>query len=212
MRVRHKPWAKDMLADHPEYVVAEPEKLAGSWQDEFKNSQPIHLEIGSGKGQFIVNMALKYPNINFIGLEMFDSVLVTALQRALEVDLPNLRLIRADGRKITEFFQSGEISQLYLNFSDPWPKSKHAKRRLTHENFLTNYQVVLKKDGHLQFKTDNQSLFEYSLVSLSQYGMVLDDISLDLHNSEIPDNVMTEYEEKFSSRGQAIYYLLAHFK
>ncbi|MGX7364076.1 tRNA (guanosine(46)-N7)-methyltransferase TrmB [Aerococcus suis] len=212
MRVRHKPWAKDLLNEHPEYVVQASEDLKGEWESEFKNTHPIHLEVGSGKGQFIVGMAKKFPDINFIGIEMFDSVLVTALQRALEEDLPNLRLIRTDGRKVSEYFASGEVEQLYLNFSDPWPKKRHAKRRLTHKNFLSAYENILPKEGRIQFKTDNQGLFEYSLCSMSQYGMVFDNISLDLHHSDIDNHVMTEYEEKFSKKGQRINYLLAHFK
>lgn len=212
MRVRHKPWAKEMLESHPEYVSLSPEYHKGKWHSVFKNDNPIHLEIGSGKGQFIVNMAKQNPQINFIGIEMFDSVLVTALQRALEEDLPNLKLIRMDGREITTVFDQGEITKVYLNFSDPWPKNRHEKRRLTYASFLKTYQEVLTNNGKLQFKTDNQKLFEYSLCSLSQYEMILEEVSLNLHQSQLlPDNVMTEYEEKFSGRGQAIYYLLAHF-
>lgn len=212
MRVRNKPWAKDEMAKHREYVVLEPEELKGKWQAEFKNDAPIHLEVGTGKGQFITEMARRNPDTNFIGLELQDSVLVMALEKVLEEEnIPNLRLVLGNAQELNQYFEDGEISKLFLNFSDPWPKSRHAKRRLTFKTFLDQYKQVLKDDGLLQFKTDNQGLFEYSLTSMSQYGMDFLEISLDLHNSDIEDNVQTEYEEKFSKRGFRINYMVAKF-
>lgn len=213
MRVRHKPWARAMIGDHPEWVVPEPKAHAGEWNDVFGNDKPLHVEVGTGKGQFIINMAKKYPEQNFIGIELQSDVLVMALEQALETELTNLCFINGNGQEIAEYFEQGEVDQLYLNFSDPWPKRRHAKRRLTNERFLSEYEKILAKDGYLQFKTDNRGLFEYSLASLSQYGMVLEEVSLDLHESELAeDNVTTEYEDKFSAKGQPIYYLLAVFK
>lgn len=212
MRVRHKPWAKDLIAQHPELVITDPYDKKGHWHEIFANDHPIHVEVGTRKGQFLIEMAKTYPEINFIGIEMISDVLVMALQKAMETELSNLRFIRGDGNHVSDMFAEEEVGEIYLNFSDPWPKKRHAKRRLTHENFLKQYQDILKPDGRLIFKTDNQGLFEYSLTSLSHYGMVLDDVSLDLHNSGVTDNIMTEYEAKFSQKGQRIYRLIAHFK
>jgi len=213
MRVRNKPWAKDEMAEHREYVVLEPTELKGKWQAEFNNDAPIRLEVGTGKGQFIIEMARQHPEANFIGLELQDSVLVMALEKVLEYEnIPNLRFVLGNAKELEQYFEKGEISQLYLNFSDPWPKSRHEKRRLTFKTFLDQYKYVLKDDGLLQFKTDNQGLFEYSLTSMSQYGMDFLEISLDLHHSKIEGNVQTEYEEKFSKRGSRINYMLATFK
>lgn len=213
MRVRNKPWAKDAMAEHREYVILEPETMQGKWQAEFKNDHPVHLEVGTGKGQFIIEMARRNPDVNFIGLELQDSVLVMAMEKALEGELlPNLRFILGNALELSSYFKEGEVAKLFLNFSDPWPKARHAKRRLTFKNFLDQYKHVLQTDGFLQFKTDNQGLFEYSLTSMSQYGMDFLEISLNLHESDIEGNVQTEYEEKFSARGFRINYMLAKFK
>lgn len=205
MRLRNKPWAKDALAAHPEMVIQDPAQWKGRWHERFGNNNPIHIEIGSGKGQFVSGMARQNPNINYIGIEIQESVLVVALEKALAADVPNLQLLHVNGGQVTDYFEDGEVAQIYLNFSDPWPKKRHAKRRLTHESFLVGYEKVLPPFGELHFKTDNRGLFEYSLASFSQFGLVLKQVWLDLHQVEFLGNVMTEYEEKFSAKGHPIY-------
>lgn len=213
MRLRHKPWAKDYLEENAGIVVKEPQTKKGKWSVIFSNSNPIHVEVGTGKGQFVVGMALANPEVNYIGIEHFDSILVSAVEKTVDAGVPhNLRLLRANGKELADIFEEGEVSRIYLNFSDPWPKTKHAKRRLTYKSFLELYEHVLTDDGEIHFKTDNRGLFEYSLVSLSQYGMELLDVSLDLHAEMPEDNVMTEYEEKFSAKGQPIYRLEAKYR
>lgn len=213
MRVRYKPWARAELQAHPELVVQNPDDLKGNWQQEFGNNQPIHLEVGTGKGQFIINSAIKNPNINFVSIEINESVLVIALEKALEAaQIKNLRFVASDGREVSSFFNANEVSQLYLNFSDPWPKKRHTKRRLTSPTFLQQYKSVLIADGQIHFKTDNQTLFEYSLHSMSTFGMAFDRVWLDLHSDDAEDNIMTEYEEKFSSKGKPIYKLVARYR
>lgn len=210
MRLRNKPWAKDFMGEHPDVLILEEEGKNIKWKAIFGNEQPIHVEVGTGKGQFVIGMALANPEINYIGVEHFDNVIVSALEKVIEADKPsNLRLIRGNGANLEELFGAGELDRVYLNFSDPWPKTRHAKRRLTHESFLARYENVLKAKGEIHFKTDNRKLFEYSLVSMSTYGMQLLDVSLDLHAEMPEDNVMTEYEEKFSAKGQPIYRLEA---
>lgn len=212
MRLRNKPWAKDFMAEHPDVLIHEEEGTTIDWKTVFGNEQPIHVEVGTGKGQFIIGMALANPDINYIGIEHFDNVIVSALEKVIEAKKPsNLRLLRGNGANLEGLFQEGELDRIYLNFSDPWPKSRHAKRRLTHESFLARYEKVLKKKGDIHFKTDNRKLFEYSLVSMSSYGMLLQEVSLDLHAEMPEDNIMTEYEEKFSAKGQPIYRLEAMF-
>ncbi|MEH7442526.1 tRNA (guanosine(46)-N7)-methyltransferase TrmB [Bacillus sp. JJ1122] len=205
MRLRHKPWAKDKLQEYSNYVVQEPEKFRGNWGEAFEKKQPIHIEIGTGKGQFITGMAKANPDINYIGIELQESVIVSALDRLIEAELPNCKLMNVNGAELAKYFESGDVSRVYLNFSDPWPKTRHEKRRLTFKSFLEVYEAILVKNGEIHFKTDNQGLFEYSLVSFSHYGMLLNYVSLDLHNSDYEGNIMTEYEEKFSSRGSRIY-------
>ncbi|MFD2869575.1 tRNA (guanosine(46)-N7)-methyltransferase TrmB [Kurthia populi] len=212
MRLRNKPWAEDYLNEHPDLVVSNPEDYKGRWNELFGNDNPLHIEVGTGKGQFITGMAKANPNINYIGIELFDSVIVIAAKKAVEAGQPeNLRLLNVNGSKLEEYFAKGDVSQVYLNFSDPWPKTRHAKRRLTHANFLSLYEKVLVDNGEIHFKTDNRGLFEFSLMSLTDYGMKLKLVSLDLHNDDVEDNIMTEYEEKFSSKGQPIYRLEAQF-
>lgn len=212
MRLRNKPWANDRIKAHPQYVPGQPEQLKGQWQSRFAKNQPLHIEVGSGKGQFIVEMAKAHPDINYISIEIQASALVSILDKQIEEDLPNLQILLGDGRNLTEYFAPGEISLVYLNFSDPWPKKKHAKRRLTSPYFLAQYESILPTGGQIHFKTDNRSLFEYSLAAMSQYGMILNQVWLDLHASDFEGNIMTEYEEKFSARGQVIYRLEAAFK
>lgn len=211
MRVRHRKGAAEYLADNPQYVILNPEDSKGKWREVFGNDKPIHVEVGSGKGRFVTGMAAKNPDINYIGIDIQLSVLAYALDKVLASDLPNIRLLRVDGSSLTNYFEKGEIDLLYLNFSDPWPKTRHEKRRLTYKTFLETYQQILPAGGEIHFKTDNRGLFEYSLASLSQYGMTLNQVWLDLHASDYEGNVMTEYEEKFSKKGQPIYRLEAKF-
>ncbi|PAE24642.1 tRNA (guanosine(46)-N7)-methyltransferase TrmB [Bacillus sp. 7894-2] len=205
MRQRNKPWAKDKLADYPQYVISEPEKNKGKWNEAFDKDQPLHIEIGTGKGRFLTGMAKANPDINYIGIELAESVIVTALDRIIEEELSNIKLLNVNANDLRDFFEKGEVNRVYLNFSDPWPKKRHAKRRLTYRSFLEIYEDILVDKGEIHFKTDNQGLFESSLMSFSDYGMLLTFVSLDLHNSDYEENIMTEYEEKFSSRGSRIF-------
>ncbi|TYR82094.1 tRNA (guanosine(46)-N7)-methyltransferase TrmB [Priestia megaterium] len=205
MRLRNKPWAKEKLAQYPNYVIADPEQHKGNWNRVFNNDHPLHIEVGTGKGQFLLGMAKQNPDINYIGIELYESVIVSALDRLIEEELPNLKLLSVDAKNLNEYFSKGDVERVYLNFSDPWPKIRHAKRRLTYKTFLEMYENILIDGGEIHFKTDNQGLFEYSLMSFSEYGLLLKYISLDLHNSHFEGNVMTEYEEKFSKKGSRIY-------
>ena len=205
MRLRKVKGATEAIASSP-YVLDDYYKYKGCFNKLFKNNNPIYLEIGMGKGNFIIENARRYPDINFIGIEKFDSVLVRAIQKLESVDLPNLRFIRADAKEIDNMF-SKEITKIYLNFSDPWPKDRHQERRLTSPTFLKRYEIIFKEEVRIEFKTDNRPLFEYSLQSFSSAGYLLEDVSLDLHASDYPDNIMTEYEEKFSEKGNPIYYV-----
>lgn len=206
MRLRNVKDAKDIVSNS-KYVINNPQEYKGSFSKLFNNSNPISLEIGMGKGDFIINMAIKYPDINFIGLEKYQSIIVRAIQKLENLNLNNLKLICMDAKELNEVFAK-EIDTIYLNFSDPWPKKRHAKRRLTSDTFLPIYDSLFKKDKRIVQKTDNVGLFEYSIVSLSNYGYVIKDISLDLHNTS-KENIMTEYEKKFSSQGIKINYLEA---
>lgn len=211
MRLRNKPWALDKILQHPEIVVNEPNEWKGRWSERFNNNHPIHIEVGMGKGQFIVEMAKQNPQINYIGIELQTSVIVVALDKAIEASLPNLQLLHVNGGDLTDYFAEGEVDILYLNFSDPWPKKKHEKRRLTYQSFLKTFETILVKNGELHFKTDNRGLFEYSLSSFSTYGLLLKQVWLDLHQSNMENNVMTEYEQKFSAKGHPIYRVEAVF-
>ncbi|MFS9439001.1 tRNA (guanosine(46)-N7)-methyltransferase TrmB [Streptococcus sobrinus] len=211
MRVRRRKGAEEHLANNLHYVILNPEDAKGHWQEIFGNDKPIHIEVGSGKGAFITGMALQNPGINYIGIDIQVSVLSHALDKVLASGAENIRLLQVDGSSLTNYFADEEIDLLYLNFSDPWPKKKHAKRRLTYKTFLDTYKQILPKHGEIHLKTDNRGLFEYSLVSFSQYGMVLKQVWLDLHASDYEGNVMTEYEQKFSDKGQVIYRVEAMF-
>ncbi|MCF8698581.1 tRNA (guanosine(46)-N7)-methyltransferase TrmB, partial [Enterococcus faecium] len=202
----------EMLAAHPNFVISDPTLWKGKWNELFENDHPIHIEIGMGKGQFITGMAKAHPEINYIGVEMQVSVVSIALDKLIEQPLPNLKLLHVDGSALTEYFADSEVDQIYLNFSDPWPKKRHEKRRLTYKTFLAVDEQILRPNGEIHFKTDNQGLFEYSLASFSQYGMILKQVWLDLHQSQFEGNIMTEYEEKFSSKGQRIYRVEAQFQ
>ena len=211
MRVRKRAGAEELIADHPEIVVSDPKNWRGHWQERFKKDQPIHIEIGMGKGKFITEMGKLHPEINYIGIDMQVSVVSFALDKLIETPLSNVQLLHVDGSLLTEFFADNEVDRIYLNFSDPWPKKRHEKRRLTSKSFLEVDEKILHSKGEIHFKTDNQGLFEYSLASFSQYGMTLQKVWLDLHHSDFEGNVRTEYEEKFSAKGQPIYRVEAVF-
>lgn len=190
------------------YVVAEPEKLKGRWYSLFGNDNPIHLEIGSGKGRFLMDLAEINPNINYIGIEKYSSVLLRALEKRKEKELVNLYFLRFDAEYLTNIFAENEIERIYLNFSDPWPKDRHAKRRLVSRQFLNKYDKCLVNDGEVVFKTDNRTLFDFSLEELALAKWNIRCITYDLHKSEyVADNIMTEYEERFVSEGKPIHML-----
>ena len=211
MRVRNRKGATELLEANPQYVILNPTEAKGKWHEIFGNNYPIHVEVGSGKGAFISGMAKAHPKINYIGIDIQKSVLSYALDRVLATDIPNIKLLWVDGSDLTNYFENGEIDRLYLNFSDPWPKKRHEKRRLTYKSFLDTFKRILPDHGEIHFKTDNRGLFEYSLVSFSQYGMKLNSVWLDLHASDFEDNVLTEYEKKFVNKGQVIYRVEAEF-
>ena len=200
----------DVVVNASSYVIKEPEKNKTKWSEVFKNNNPIHIEIGMGKGNFIIGMAKKFSNINFIGIEMYDSVLVKAVQKLSDEEavISNLKLIQMDAHKIEEVFEK-EISLIYLNFSDPWPKKRHTKRRLTSAEFLKRYDSIFKDEKIIFQKTDNDDLFEFSMESLQEYGYTLKNVTRDLHSQEF-ENVQTEYEEKFSNKGVKINRLEAY--
>ena len=191
------------------YIILNPNDYKGKWNKVFNNDNPIHIEIGMGKGDFIIGMAKLYPNINFIGIEMYDSVIVKAVQKLENENISNIKLIRMDARLIEDVFDK-EIDLIYLNFSDPWPKNRCAKRRLTHERFLNRYENIFKNKKTIFMKTDNIDLFAFSIESLSEFGYKLKNVTLDLHNSNFENNIMTEYEKKFSSKGVKINRLEAY--
>ena len=211
MRLRNIRGSKDVIASCP-FVVQEPESCRGRWAEVFGNENPIHIEVGMGKGRFLMDMAVLHPEINYIGIEMYDSVLLRAVQKRekLETELKNLFFIRMDARQLPEVFAEGEVDRIYLNFSDPWPKDRHAKRRLTSDRFLAVYDKILQPDGIIEFKTDNQDLFRYSLESIPEAGWQVTSHTFDLHHSDMAEgNVMTEYEAKFSAEGKPICKLTA---
>lgn len=212
MRTRNVKGASEKIADNPNLIITDPLQYKGKWSNFFGNDNPIHIEIGMGKGQFIYQLAKRNPDINYIGIERFDNIIVRALEKQIEAKLDNLVLVRFDASDIRDFFRLNEVDGIYLNFSDPWPKARHEKRRLTSSEFLARYRHILTKSGAVYMKTDNQSLFEFSLESFSVNNWTIKNISLDLHNSDIEGNVMTEYEEKFSTKGNRIYRLEAMMK
>ena len=199
---------KDEILNSTDYLEITPNENKSKWNKVFGNNNPIHIEIGMGKGDFIIENAIRYPNINFIGIEKYSSVLARAVEKLYDKELPNLRLIRMDANFIEDVFDK-EIDTIYLNFSDPWPKKRTAKRRLSSDMFLNKYKNLFKKDHNIIMKTDNMNLFEYSLESFSRNGYVLEKVSLDLHSSDIENNIETEYEKKFVSKGNKIYYVNA---
>ena len=208
MRLRKKKEAKEII-NNSDYLIKNEVENKGKWNKVFNNNNPIYIEIGCGKGDFIIENAKRYPNINFIGIEMYDTVLMYAINKLKDEKLNNLKFIRMDARLIEDVFDK-EIDLIFLNFSDPWPKNRCAKRRLTHERFLKRYDNIFKNNKTIFFKTDNTSLFEFSIESLSVYGYTLKNVSLDLHNSNYGENIMTEYERKFSEKGNKINRLEAY--
>ncbi len=191
------------------YVILNPESYVGKWNEVFKNDNPIDIEIGMGKGDFIIGMAKQNPSVNYVGIEMFDSVIVRAVQKLENEKIDNLKLIRMDANEIDKAF-NGEIDSVYLNFSDPWPKKRHSKRRLTSHNLLKKYDLIFKGQKKIFQKTDNIDLFGFSIESLSTYGYTLKNVTLDLYNNMIKDNVATEYEKKFNAKGVKICRLEAY--
>lgn len=205
MRQRNVKNKKEII-NNSKYIILNPEDYCGSWKKLFNNPNPIYIEIGMGKGNFILENAIKYPNVNFIGIEKFDSIVALALKKINEYELDNLKIIRMDALNIDKVFNK-EIDKLYLNFSDPWPKKRTIKRRLMSDLFLNKYENIFKDIKEIEFKTDNRNLFEYSLVSFNKNNYKIQDISLDLHNSDYPDNIETEYEHKFASLNNVIYFV-----
>ncbi len=212
MRLRNIPGAKEAVEESV-FVVQDPQAQKGRWNRIFPENHPIHMEVGMGKGQFLMRMAEKHPDINYLGMEMYDSVLLRALQlrEKLENPLGHLFFIREDARLLPEIFEKGEIERIYLNFSDPWPKARHAKRRLTSREFLARYERILPDGGEIEFKTDNRVLFDFSLEEIRDAGWSLLACTYDLHKDPalMEGNVMTEYEEKFSGMGKPICKLVA---
>ncbi|SMD09125.1 tRNA (guanosine(46)-N7)-methyltransferase TrmB [Sporomusa malonica] len=206
MRLRKKPWIAEALTGFTNIVQNPGEELKGKWADLFGNQLPLYVELGTGRGKFIAGMGEQYQDkANFIGIEAQKDVLYDAAVRARENELTNVRLLVFNVNELLTIFAPGEIDRLYINFCDPWPKNRHAKRRLTHARFLEKYQTVLKAGGQLCFKTDNRPLFEFSLEQFSQFGLAIDNITYDLHNNGFAGNVMTEYESRFSALGQPIH-------
>ena len=197
----------DKIIKNSNYVVNNPEKYKNKWSDLFGNKNPINLELGMGRGEFIIKMAKTYPNVNFIGLELNDSQTATAASRLKNENINNLKLIWADARDADKFFGK-EIDTIYLTFSEPWPKKHNEKNRFTHYSYLKLYDKIFKKDKHIILKTDNKGLFAYSLETLSQYWYEFKRVSLDLHNEEEPiNNIMTDFEKQYFKEGRPIYYV-----
>lgn len=217
MRLRNKPWAVKLVAAHPESVLQNPDPLQTiDWRARFaKPDQPLAVEIGSGKGRFITTLAKMHPTCNFVAIELQTTAAGMILRTKLAEHLDNLQILRGDALNLSHFFQPHSVKKIYLNFSDPWPKKRHEKRRLTYSAFLKQYQTVLQAEGEIEFKTDNRGLFAYSLQSLNNFGMVFDFVSVDLHHEAaeiLAQNIETEYEQKFAAKGNPIFALHAHFK
>ena len=212
MRLRRKPWIDTAILDYADFVTplgGDWAALTGHWAETFGRSAPLHVEIGVGKGGFLTELAAQSPNVNYVGLEAQQGVLYFAARKAAERGLKNVRLVVFDAARLTELFAPAEVDRIYLNFSDPWPKARHAKRRLTSPLFLARYRAVLRADGELRFKTDNMGLFDYSLETMAAQGWHLSEVTHDLHALGEADNIMTEYERKFSARGAKIGRLVA---
>lgn len=215
MRLRNVKGSHELITDNP-YTIqadgADPADYKGLWNKNFfHNNNPLHIEIGMGKGQFITTLAASSPGINYIGIEKYSSVLVKAFNKREQLETDNLLFIRMDAENITDFFAPGETDRIYLNFSDPWPKDRHAKRRLTSRQFLERYDIILSENGFIEFKTDNRPLFDFSVEEIKEAGWCLDEANYNLHQyGPAKDNVMTEYEQKFYNLGSPVYKLKAH--
>ena len=210
MRLRHIRGAEETIAESP-YVIQEPELHKSSWNQVFGNDNPIQIEVGMGKGRFIMELAKQNPDINYIGIERYSSVLLRGLQKRAQLELNNIYFMCIDAKNMADYFAPGEVNKIYLNFSDPWPKDRHAKRRLTSTRFLERYDNILTPEGRVMFKTDNKDLFDFSLEQVEEAGWILENHTYDLHHSEYNEgNVMTEYEEKFSAKGNPICRLVAY--
>ena len=211
MRLRNVKGSRETIAASS-FSIDNPQDYKGKWHDLFGNNNPIHIEVGMGKGRFITDLASSNPDINYIGIEKYSSVLVRAIEKRETLEINNLYFIRMDAEELCNIFEENEISKIYLNFSDPWPKDRHAKRRLTSKEFFARYDKVLVKDGVVEFKTDNNMLFDFSLEQIPMANWEIVDFTRDLHHSPMNEgNIMTEYEEKFSQFGP-IYRLEAKFK
>lgn len=206
MRLRNVAGSREVIADS-RFVVQEPAAQKGKWREVFGNENPVYVEIGMGKGRFLTEMAAMHPEVDYVGIEKYSTVLLRAIQKLEERELPNIRLVRMEAEDICGVFDVGEAAGIYLNFSDPWPKDRHAKRRLMSRQFLARYDRILAPDGRVEFKTDNEELFDFALGELAPAGWKLAAVTRDLHRDAqmSQGNVMTEYEEKFSARGQAIF-------
>lgn len=225
MRLRKKPWVSEALTEYADIVLRKDllcaktlekganlgeelkkmgDRMKGQWHDIFGNNAPLHVELGTGKGKFISEMAQRHPEINFVGIEAQQDVLYYVAEKVREKGLTNVRLLVFDVTHLLEIFAPGEINRLYINFCDPWPKARHDRRRLTHENFLAKYHIVLADGGEIFFKTDNRVLFDFSLEQFTACGLTMDHVTFDLHNSDFAGNIMTEYESKFSGMGTKI--------
>ena len=210
MRPRNRKGLVQRMALCTDITILNPTENRGNWNKIFGNDHPIHLEVGCGKGRFITETAALHPEINFIALERVENVIILAMEKVKERELPNVRFLSADAHQLQEIFAESEIERIYLNFSDPWPKKRHTKRRLTSETFLPLYRYILRPDGSIWMKTDNRPLFDYSVQTLEANGFELRNVCYDLHRSDFPDNIMTEYEENFSSKGFPIHRLEAY--
>ncbi|WP_424526468.1 tRNA (guanosine(46)-N7)-methyltransferase TrmB [Spiroplasma endosymbiont of Glossina fuscipes fuscipes] len=209
MRLRNKPWAQEYFESNPTVALQNPENYQGEWvKTIFKNNYPLNLEIGTGKGDFIVALAKKYPEQNFLAIERYSSILVLALKKIVAENLPNLKIIAFDAAKLLDIFAPQEVNKIYLNFSDPWPKARYEKRRLTSKKFLEFYQLILQSNGEIHFKTDNDQLFAYSLESFQANNWKVIDYTTDLYHSKyLENNIPTEYERRFVRLGKNINYL-----
>lgn len=210
MRLRNVKGSRETIAAN-DFVIKNEAEYKGKWKDVFGNGNPIHIEIGMGKGQFITTLAQQNPHINYVGIEKYSSVLVRAIAKQEELRLPNLYFIRMEAEYIADVFGEKEVAQIYLNFSDPWPKDRHAKRRLTSKEFFARYHQILASEGLVIFKTDNRELFDFSVEQIPEAGWKLVDCTYDLHHSEyLEGNIMTEYEMKFAAEGKPICRLTAN--
>lgn len=205
MRIRRNPKALHHVGQLPGVLTAQPEALKGKWKDQFEGEGPLYVEIGMGKGDFLLGMAHRYPQVHFLGIEKVPEVMYIAAKKNRREPLPNVRYMMIDAENLTDYFEEGEVSRIFLNFSDPWPKNRHARRRLTHPNMLKRYKAILVHEGEIHLKTDQEPLFDFSIASFIEEGFSVGKITRDLHACNLEANVMTEYERRFAQLGQPIY-------